>query len=266
MNKLRPRNKICFQNNKNIHANLNITKLKKKKWQLLKNNIFRKTRKLDFIKFQVKMKKELKKAFKTSYKPNNNTSILSLLKKINQFKRPEKKQKLYKERLFAKQQFKNFYGCIPEYQLKNLFNYLKNRNNNNNIIHKFIIVLESRLDMIVFRSKIAKTIFEAKQIINHGKIKVNNKIITSSNYILKRGDIITLNNFKILKKFYYLKKKKNFQKSYELIKTIRKNKVNYIQFNNKYNICIFLRQPLFKEIKYPFDLDLKLVDEFFKYN
>lgn len=30
MNKLRPRNKICFQNNKNIHANLNITKLKKK--------------------------------------------------------------------------------------------------------------------------------------------------------------------------------------------------------------------------------------------
>ena len=266
MNKLRPRNKICFQNNKNIHANLNIIKLKKKKWQLLKNNIFRKTRQLDFIKFQVKMKKELKKAFKTSYKSNNNNSILLLLKKLNQFKRPEKKQKLYKERLFAKQQFKNFYGCISEYQLKNLFFYLKNKKNNNNIIHKFVILLESRLDMVVFRSKIVKTIFESKQIINHGKIKVNNKIITSSNYILRRGDIITLNNFKIFKKFYYLQKKQNFKKSYNLIKTIRKNKVNYIQFNNKYNICIFLRNPLFKEIKYPFDLNLKLVDEYFKYN
>lgn len=265
MNKLRPRNKICFQNNKNIHANLNILKLKKKKWQLLKNNIFRKTRKLDFIKFQVKMKKELKKTFKTSYNTlNNNNSILSLLKKLNQFKRPEKKQKLYKERLFAKQQFKNFYGCIPEYQLKNLFNYLKTRNNN--IIHKFIIVLESRLDMVIFRSKITKTIFESKQIINHGKIKVNNKIITSSNYILKRGDIITLNNFKILKKFYYINKTNNFKKYYKLIKISRKNKVNYIQFNNKYNICIFLRKPLFKEIKYPFDIDLRLVDEYFKYN
>lgn len=264
MNKLRPRNKICFQNNKNIHANLNIIKLKKKKWQFLKNNIFRKTRQLDFIKFQVKIKKELKKAFKTYKQTDNNSSILLLLKKLNQFKRPEKKQKLYKERLFAKQQFKNFYGCIPEYQLKNLFNYLKNRNNNNNIIHKFVILLESRLDMIIFRSKIAKTIFESKQIINHGKIKVNNKIITSSNYILKKGDIITLNNFKIFKKFYY--KKKKIKNNYNLIKIIRKNKVNYIEFNNKYNICIFLRNPLFKEIKYPFDLNLKLVDEYFKYN
>ncbi len=148
-----------------------------------------------------------------------------------------------------------------------MFNYLKNRNNNNNIIHKFVIILESRLDMVIFRSKIAKTIFESKQIINHGKIKVNNKIITSSNYILKRGDIITLNNFKIEKKFYYLKKKnKDLKKNYNLIKIIRKNKVNYIEFNNKFNICIFLRNPLFKEIKYPFDLNLKLVDEYFKYN
>ena len=240
MNKLRPRNKICFQNNKNIHANLNIIKLNKKKWQLLKNNIFKKMRQLDFIKFQVKIKKELKKTFKNNYKFNNNNNILLLLNKLNKFKRPEKKQKLYKERLFAKQQFKNFYGCIPEYQLKNLFNYLKTRNNNNNIIHKFVILLESRLDMVVFRSKIVKTIFESKQIINHGKIKVNNKIITSSNYILKKGDIITLNNFKIEKKFFYLKKKnKDFNKSYNLIKIIRKNKVNYIEFNNKFNICIF---------------------------
>ena len=210
------------------------------------------------------MKKELKKAFKISYNKLNNNNILSLFQKLNQFKRPEKKKKLYKERLFAKQQFKNFYGCIPEYQLKNLFNYLKTRNNN--IIHKFIIILESRLDIVIFRSKITKTIFESKQIINHGKIKVNNKIITSSNYILKRGDIITLNNFKIFKKFYYINKTNNFKKYYKLIKISRKNKVNYIQFNNKYNMCIFLRKPLFKEVKYPFDIDLRLVDEYFKYN
>ena len=75
-------------------------------------------------------------------------------------------------------------------------------------MYKFVILLESRLDIIVFRSKITKTIFESKQIINHGKIKINNIIITSPNYILKRGDMITLNNFKILKKFFYIKKKK----------------------------------------------------------
>ena len=39
MNKLRPRNKICFQNNENIHANLKISKLRKKKWNLFKKRL-----------------------------------------------------------------------------------------------------------------------------------------------------------------------------------------------------------------------------------
>ena len=38
----------------------------------------------------------------------------------------------------------------------------------------------------------AKTIFQSKQIINHKKIKVNNKIINKPSYLLKKGDIITI--------------------------------------------------------------------------
>ena len=118
-----------------------------------------------------------------------------------------------------------------------------------------------------------KTVFQAKQIINHGKIKVNNKIITSSNLILNRGDIITLNNFKIIKNFYYIHKikkiklKKNKIKKFtRLVRILKKNKVNYIQINNKYNFYIFLKKPSFTEIQYPFKLDLKLIDEYFKKN
>ena len=187
MNKLRPRNKICLQNNKNIHANLNIKKLKKKKWKLLKtNNFFIERKKLFFKKFLKHYKHPSKESKESKFKKESfiPKSLLTYFKEHNLNKRPENKKYLYKERLFAKQQFKNFYGCIPEYQLKNLFYYLKNKNKNNNIIQKFIILLESRLDMVIYRSKITKTIFQAKQIINHGKIKVNNKIITSSNFIL----------------------------------------------------------------------------------
>ena len=36
MNKFKPRNRICFQNNNNVHSNLKISKLKKKKWNLFK--------------------------------------------------------------------------------------------------------------------------------------------------------------------------------------------------------------------------------------
>ena len=277
MNKLRPRNKICLQNNKNIHANLNIKKLKKKKWQLLKTNNFFIEKKKSFFKRLRKIKQDFKstRIENKSIKKNKFQvkSLLTLLKDYHLNKRPEKKKQLFKERLFAKQQFKNFYGCIPEYQLKNLFFYLKNKTNNNNIIQKFIILLESRLDMVIYRSKITKTVFQAKQIINHGKIKVNNKIITSSNLILNRGDIITLNNFKIIKNFYYIHKikkiklKKNKIKKFtRLVRILKKNKVNYIQINNKYNFYIFLKKPSFTEIQYPFKLDLKLIDEYFKKN
>lgn len=149
MNKLRPRNKICFQNNENIHANLNLSKLNKKKWNLFKKRL--------------KYKKEIK---------------------------PEKRNKFFQKRLFEKQQLKNFYGCIPEYQIKNLFKKLNKKNNKINTFKNFILLLESRLDIVVARLKLAKTIFQSKQLINHGKIQVNNQIITKSNYLLKKGDII----------------------------------------------------------------------------
>ena len=255
MNKLRPRNKICFQNNKNIHANLNINKLKKKKWNLLKKSISWNNIKKENLNRNLNLLKNLAIALKKPF------TYRKHLIKFSKYERPQKK-KIYKERLFAKQQLKNFYGCIPEYQLKNLFNYLKLKKNNNNIIHKFIILLESRLDIVIFRSKITKTIFEAKQIINHGKVKINNKIITSSNLILNKGDIITFNNFKILNNYIYIKK--NNQNIF--LKKIRNNKTNYIEFNNKLNICIFLRKPFFNEIQYPFNLNLKLVDDYFKKN
>ena len=143
MNKLRPRNKICFQNNKHIHANLNIDKLNKKKWILFKKNIFWSEKNKTNLIRKLKIFKNLAKALKKPFE------YKKILKKLLKTKKPPKK-KLYKERLFAKQQFKNFYGCIPEYQLKNLFKELKYKKNNNNIIQKFIILLESRLYMVVY--------------------------------------------------------------------------------------------------------------------
>lgn len=152
MNKLRPRNKICFQNNKNPHAYLKIWKLKKKKWNLFK-------KKLKTIKIT----------------------------------KPEKRNKFFQRRLFEKQEFKTFYGSIPEYQLKNLFRKLSKKDNKINIFKNFIITIETRLDINLLRLRFVKTIFQAKQLINHKKIKINNQIISKPNYILKQGDIISYN-------------------------------------------------------------------------
>ena len=151
MNKFKPRNKICFQNNENVHSNLRLLKLNSKKWNLFKK--------------RVKYRKEIK---------------------------PEKRNKFYQKRLFEKQQLKFFYGCLSEYQLKNLFQKLKKRKNKINIFKNFLVLLESRLDIIVVRLKLARTVFQSKQLINHCKIKVNNQIVNKSNYLLKKGDVISL--------------------------------------------------------------------------
>ena len=151
MNKLKPRNKICFQNNRNIHKNLNLFKLKSKKWNLFKKKL--------------RYRKEVK---------------------------PEKRKKFFQKRLFEKQQFKNFYGCIHEYQLKNIFKRLSKKSNKINIFKNFVILLESRLDINLVRLKLVKTVFKAKQLINHKKIRVNSKIISKPNFILQKGDIVRI--------------------------------------------------------------------------
>ena len=151
MNKLKPRNKICFQNNRNIHKNLNIFKLNTKKWNLFKKKL--------------RYRKEIK---------------------------PEKRKKFFQKRLFEKQQSRNFYGCIHEYQLKNILQKLSKKDNTINIFQQFLILLESRLDINLVRLKLVKTIFQAKQLINHNKIKINNKIISKPNFLLEKGDIIRI--------------------------------------------------------------------------
>ncbi len=151
MNKLKPRNKICFQNNKNIHKNLNLFRLKSKKWNLFKKRL--------------RFRKEIK---------------------------PEKRKKFFQKRLFEKQQFRNFYGCIHEYQLKNIFKKLLKRDNKINVFKKFVILLERRLDINLVRLKFVKTVFKSKQLINHRKIKINNKIISKPNFLLQEGDVIQI--------------------------------------------------------------------------
>lgn len=55
-----------------------------------------------------------------------------------------------------------------------------------------LILLESRLDNIIYRLGMAKTRRSARQIVNHGHILVNDKKVDIPSYICKIGDIITV--------------------------------------------------------------------------
>ena len=51
-------------------------------------------------------------------------------------------------------------------------------------------LLERRLDAVVYRSKLSTTIFAARQLINHGHVKVNGKKVNISSYQLKEEETI----------------------------------------------------------------------------
>ena len=64
--------------------------------------------------------------------------------------------------------------------------YLKKGDTTENLI----ALLESRLDTVIYRAKFAPTVFAARQMINHGHIKVNKKRVNISSYVVKDTDLI----------------------------------------------------------------------------
>jgi small subunit ribosomal protein S4 len=97
----------------------------------------------------------------------------------------------YAVRLEEKQKLRFNYG-INE---KQLFKYVKIAKKVQGSTGQVLLqLLEMRLDNTIFRLGMAPTIPAARQIVNHGHISVNNKILSISSYQCKPGDIITVKN------------------------------------------------------------------------
>src|SRR5947209_3841962 len=117
--------------------------------------------------------------------------ILSEFYKKNSQPSGGRKQSFFKELLMEQKKLSIIYGnlSIKEIQKSVLEAKKKNGNFEENIIKK----LESRLDVVLYRICFFKTIFAARQSINHGQVFVNNKRVVFSGYILKPGDLIKIN-------------------------------------------------------------------------
>ena len=55
-----------------------------------------------------------------------------------------------------------------------------------------MILLESRLDNVVFRMGFARTRKEARQIVDHKHVLVNGKQVNIPSYLIKAGDVIEI--------------------------------------------------------------------------
>ncbi|MCQ6274408.1 30S ribosomal protein S4 [Bacillus sp. V3B] len=102
---------------------------------------------------------------------------------------PNQRRKLseYGLQLQEKQKLRHMYG-VTERQFRNLFD----RAGKMTGIHgeNFMILLESRLDNIVYRLGLARTRRQARQLVNHGHVLVDGKRVDIPSYRLKAGQTI----------------------------------------------------------------------------
>ena len=156
----------------------------------------------------------------------------------------------YGTQLEAKQKLKFYYGNMNERQFRNVFR--KALKKKGNTTENFIGFLERRLDMVIYRAKFATTVFSARQLINHGHIKVNGKKVNISSCLVSEKDTIELKD----------KSKKLIVIAGALVNKEREIP-DYIQMDEKNKIAKFIRVPKFSEVPYPTIMEPSLVVEYY---
>lgn len=115
---------------------------------------------------------------------------LGIDKKSNrQLKRGNKKVSEYGLQLREKQKAKFIYGVLE----KPFHNYYNKADRMKGITgENLLMILESRLDNIIFRLGFARTRKEARQIVGHKHVLVNGKQVNIPSYLVKAQDTIEI--------------------------------------------------------------------------
>ncbi|MBR0131745.1 MAG: 30S ribosomal protein S4 [Lachnospiraceae bacterium] len=118
-------------------------------------------------------------------------SYLGIDKKSNRKNaRAGKKVSEYGLQLREKQKAKFIYGVL-EKPFRNDFEKAK-KLKFGTTGENLMILLETRLDNVVFRLGFARTRVEARQIVDHKHILVNGKVVNIPSYTVKAGDVISV--------------------------------------------------------------------------
>ena len=156
----------------------------------------------------------------------------------------------YGIQLQAKQKLKAYYGNINERQFRNIYkkaSMLKGDTSEN-----LIGLLERRLDAVIYRAKFATTIFSARQLINHGHVKVKGKKVNISSYLVKEEDSIEIRD-----------KSKQLAIIDIALASKERDTPEYIQLDQKNKKFKFIRVPKFEEVPYPIVMEPNLVIEYY---
>ena len=104
-------------------------------------------------------------------------------------KRANRKMSEYGSQLREKQKAKFIYGVL-EKPFRNYFE--KASRMKGQVGENLMILLESRIDSVIFRLGFARTRREARQIVGHRHVLVNGKIVNIPSYLISAGDVVEI--------------------------------------------------------------------------
>ena len=158
----------------------------------------------------------------------------------------KRKPSNYAIQLNEKQKARFMYG-ISEKQFKKLVNdsaKMKGVHGEN-----LLILLESRLDNIVYRIGFATTRRGARQLVNHGHITVNGKKVDIPSYRVKPGDVIAI------------KENSSDHKGIEIALANKVKRPEFINYDEKKRVATYVRYPERGELNA--DINESLIVEFY---
>ena len=152
----------------------------------------------------------------------------------------------YGIQLKAKQKAKRIYG-VQETQFKNY--YLKAKTLKGLLGDNLLILLEKRLDNVLYLAGLALSRSSAKQVVSHGHILVNGKVMNIPSYQVKINDVISLES-KLTDKIGTVPANDNDYKT-----------KNWLDLNKKDLTVKVISEPLVEEIGN--DIDINLIIEYY---
>ena len=161
-----------------------------------------------------------------------------------------KKPSDFGTQLTAKQTLKGYYGNVSEKQFRKLYDEAVRRRGDTS--ENLIELLERRLDAVVYRLKFAPTPFAARQIVNHGHIRVNGKRVNISSYQIKDNDVISIKD-----------KSKDMALILEATQSGERDVPEYLSVDHKEMKGSFIRAPKLADVPYPVQMEPNLVIEFY---
>jgi small subunit ribosomal protein S4 len=151
--------------------------------------------------------------------------------------------------LRAKQKLKGYYGDVTEKQFKRAYTEAAKMKGDTG--QNLIGLLERRLDAVVYRAKFAPTIWAARQIVNHGHIRVNGKKLNIASAKVNVGDVVELGP-----------KAQEMALVIEAQGLAERDIPEYIVQDGTAKI-VFNRVPTLDEVPYPVRMEPNLVVEFY---